>query len=150
VDLASGDVLGRLQESLLSDEASTRVCAVAGLARLGGPQAAELVLLALKDAHKDVQIAAVSALSVMEGALPERIQALLTFESSDPDVLSALARALSALAEPRAIERLRELAQPSKPKEVRLAALHALTAYPDDALHDVLVEALHDHDADHA
>jgi len=148
VDLASGDVLGRLQESLLSDEPSTRVCAVAGLARLGGSQAAELVLLALKDSHKDVQIAAVSALSVMEGALPERLQALLTFESSDPDVLSSLARALSALAEPRALGRLRELAAPNKPKEVRLAALHALTAYPDGALHEVLVEALQDNDPD--
>jgi HEAT repeat protein len=84
----------------------------------------------------------------MEGALAERVQALLAFESSDPDVLSALARALSALAEPRAIGRLRELAAPGKPKEVRLAALHALTAYPDGALHEVLIEALHDSDAD--
>jgi HEAT repeat protein len=148
VDLASGDVLGRLQESLLSDEASTRVCAVAGLARLGGGAAADFVLLALRDEHKDVQIAAVSALSVMEGALAERVEALLNFESSDPDVLSALARALSALAEPRALARLRELARPGKPKEVRMAALHALTAYPDGALHEVLIDALHDSDPD--
>jgi HEAT repeat protein len=84
----------------------------------------------------------------MEGALAARLQLLLTFESSDPDVLSALARALSALAEPRALARLRELTQASKPKEVRLAALHALTAYPDGALHEVLVEALTDNDPD--
>jgi HEAT repeat protein len=148
VDLASGDVLGRLQESLLSDEASTRVCAVAGLARFGGSAAAELVLLALRDQHKDVQIAAVSALSVMEGALSERVESLLHFESSDPDVLCALARALSALAEPRAIGRLRELARAGKPKEVRMSALHALTAYPDGTLHEVLIEALADSDPD--
>ncbi|HKU41750.1 MAG TPA: HEAT repeat domain-containing protein, partial [Polyangiales bacterium] len=148
VDLASGDVLGRLQESLLSDEASTRVCAVAGLARFGGSAAAELVLLALKDQHKDVQIAAVSALAVMEGALSERVSALLQFESSDPDVLAALARGLSALGEPRALARLRDLARPGRPKEVRMAALHALSAYPDGALHEVLIDALQDTDAD--
>jgi HEAT repeat protein len=110
--------------------------------------AAELVLLALRDEHKDVQIAAVSALSVMEGALAERVQALLHFESSDPDVLSSLARALSALAEPRAISRLRDLARAGKPKEVRMAALHALTAYPDETLHEVLIEAVADSDPD--
>jgi HEAT repeat protein len=84
----------------------------------------------------------------MQGALAERVHALLHFESSDPDVLSALARALSALGEPSALGRLRELARPGKPKEVRMSALHALTAYPDDALREVLLDALADAEPD--
>lgn len=148
VDLQSGDVLGRLRESLLSGEASTRVCAVAGLARLGGSAAVELVMLALSDESKEVQVAAVSALPVMSGALRERLQALLRFDSSDPDVLSALARALSAVGEPLALGRLRELVRPGRPKDVRLAALHALTAYPDDSLREVLNAALLDTDSE--
>ena len=145
VDLGARDALDRLRQALLSDESSTRVYAIAGLARLGGTPSAELVALALRDGSAEVQVAAVEALSVMRGAGSIAGEALLTFETSDSDVLCVLARALSSLIDGRAIERLYVIAR-SGPSEARVTAIQSLVAMGDPALEPLLLEAANDSD----
>jgi HEAT repeat protein len=147
VDLGVRDALDRLRQALLSDEPSTRVYAIAGLSRLGGEAAAELVALALSDQSAEVQVAAIEALSVMRGASAQSSEALLRFESSDADVLCVFARALSSLPDPQAVVRLYGLAR-SGPREARVAALQSLAALGDSELEVLLFEASSDPDAE--
>ena len=145
VDLGARDALDRLRQALLSDESSTRVYAIAGLARLGGTAAAELVALALRDGSAEVQVAAVEALSVMRGAGSIAGEALLQFETSDSDVLCVLARSLSSLIDARAIERLYVIAR-TGPSDARVTAIQSLVAMGDPALEPLLLEAANDAD----
>jgi HEAT repeat protein len=145
VDLGARDALDRLRQALLSDEPSTRVYAIAGLSRLGGEAAAELVALALSDQSAEVQVAAIEALSVMRGASLQSSETLLRFESSDADVLCVFARALSSLSDPQAVVRLHGIAR-SGPREARVAALQSLSALGDADLEALLFEASRDAD----
>ena len=145
VDLGARDALDRLREALLSDEASTRVYAIAGLSRLGGDVAAELVALALRDQSAEVQVAAIDALSVIRDAGPTCIDALLHFESTDSDVLCVLARSLSSLSDERAVARLHGLARVG-PREARVAALQGLAGLGAEGLEELLLETAKDAD----
>jgi HEAT repeat protein len=147
VDLGTRDALDRLREALLSDESSTRVYAIAGLARLGGEVAADLVTLALRDQSAEVQVAAIDALSVIRDAGTIGVEALLHFESTDSDVLCVFARALSSVSDARCVARLYGLARIG-PREARVAALQGLVALGDEGLHELLLEAAQDGDAE--
>jgi HEAT repeat protein len=145
VDLGARDALDRLREALLSDEPSTRVYAIAGLSRLGGEAAAELVALALSDQSAEVQVAAIDALSVIRNAGTIGSDALLHFDSSDSDVLCVFARALSALSDARSVARLYGLARVG-PRDARVAALQGLVAIGDAGLEELLLEIANDVD----
>ncbi|HEX4355204.1 MAG TPA: HEAT repeat domain-containing protein, partial [Polyangiales bacterium] len=147
VDLGARDALDRLRQALLSDESSTRVYAIAGLSRLGGEAAAELVALALSDQSAEVQVAAIEALSIMRGASGRGSEALLQFDSSDSDVLCVFTRALSSVSDPRATARLYAIAR-NAPREARVAALQALAMSGDPAFEALLLEAATDPDAE--
>jgi HEAT repeat protein len=147
VDLGVRDVLDRLRQALWSDEDSTRVYAIAGLSRLGGEAAAELTALALRDTSPDVQVAAIEALTVMRDRGTAGTNALLQFESAESDVLCALTRALSSIADVQAVARLYGLAR-AAPREARIAAMQALSALEDAGLPELLWEAARDPDAE--
>ncbi len=145
VDLDGNEALPRLRSALLSDEPEARASALVGLARLGSEPALELVCLALTDEATEVQVAAVDALSRMGNGAARAVDVLLGFESQDPDVQAALARALASLHDPRALPRLRKLARVGPPF-VRLFAIEGLSALADPGLAELLVEALGDSD----
>lgn len=145
VDLGSKDAHERLREALLSDEPSTRVCAIAGLSRLGGPAASELVALALRDESQEVQVAALEALTVMRDRGDEGTRAILDFESHDSDVLCAHTLALSSLDDPRAPELLQTIAR-TAPREARVAALQALVGLGGMEVQGLLTEFATDPD----
>jgi HEAT repeat protein len=145
VDLGTKDAHERLREALLSDESSTRACAIAGLSRLGGPAAAELVALALRDDNQEVQVAALEALTVMRDRGDEGTRAILDFESKDSDVLCAHTLALSSLDDPRAPELLQVIAR-TGPREARVAALQALVGLGGTELQPLLAELAVDPD----
>jgi HEAT repeat protein len=143
VDLGAKDAHERLREALLSDEPNTRVCAIAGLSRLGGPAASELVALALRDDSQEVQVAALEALTVMRDRGEEGTRAVLDFESKDSDVLCAHTLALSSLDDPRASELLQVIAR-TGPREARVAALQALVGLAGMQVQGLLAEFVRD------
>jgi HEAT repeat protein len=145
VDLGAKDAHERLREALLSDEPSTRACAIAGLSRLGGPAASELVALALRDDSQEVQVAALEALTVMRDRGDEGMRAILDFESKDSDVLCAHTLALSSLDDPRAGELLQLIAR-TAPREARVAALQALVGIGGTEVQPLLAEFATDSD----
>jgi HEAT repeat protein len=147
VDLGAKDAHERLRQALLSDEANTRVCAIAGLSRLGGAPAAELVALALRDESKEVQVAALEALTVMRDRGDEGTRAILDFESHDADVLCAHTQALSSLEDERAQQQLQTIAR-TGPREARVAALQALVGLAGEGMHALLGELARDPDAE--
>jgi len=144
-DLGARDAIDRLRQALWSDEPNTRVNAMAGLARLGGHEAAELAALALRDVSVEVQVAALDALAAMPERGPVGTQAILEFETPDPDVLCMLTRALGAVSDTSAVQRLREIAQ-AGPREARLVALRTLLAHGDAEAQNLLIRAVADSD----
>ena len=145
VDLGAKDAHERLREALLSDESSTRAYAIAGLSRLGGPAASELVSLALRDDSQEVQVAALEALTVMRDRGDEGTRAILDFESKDSDVLCAHTLALSSLDDPRAPELLQVIAR-TAPREARVAAMQALVGLGGTEVQPLLAEFATDSD----
>ncbi|MEY4580179.1 MAG: hypothetical protein RL701_4882, partial [Pseudomonadota bacterium] len=145
VDLGARDALERLRQALWADEPNTRVYGIAGLSRLGGEAAAELTVLALRDESLEVQVAALEALTVMRDRGSAGTQAILEFQTHDPDVLCVFTRALSSIAEPRAVERLYEIAR-TAPREPRLVALRTIVALDDAGADALLREAASDPD----
>ncbi|MET0388994.1 MAG: HEAT repeat domain-containing protein [Polyangiales bacterium] len=145
VDLGARDALDRLRQALWADEPSTRVYAIAGLARFGGQPAAELVALALRDETVEVQVAALEALTVMRDRGDTGNDAILQFESHDNDAMCAFTRALAMISEPRATQRLRGVAKTGS-RDARLLALRTLVAAQDPGLDALLVEAASDAD----
>ena len=145
VDLGAKDAHERLREALLSDEPNTRACAIAGLSRLGGPAASELVALALRDESQEVQVAALEALTVMRDRGDEGTRAILDFESTESDVLCAHTLALSSLDDPRAPQLLQEIAR-TAPREARVAALQALVGLGGTEVQPLLSEFATDSD----
>lgn len=143
VDLGAKDAHERLRQALLSDEPSTRVCAIAGLSRLGGKAAAELVALALRDDSHEVQVAALEALTVMRDRGAEGTRAILDFTSQDSDVLCAHTLALSSLDDLRSQELLRGMAR-GGPRESRVAALQALVGLAGNEMSALLSELVSD------
>jgi HEAT repeat protein len=147
VTLRLSDALPRLRSALLSDSADSRVAAIAGLSLLGGESAVELVALALNDEDPQVQVAAIDVLPRMHDGTTRAIEALLHFDSSAADVQVALAGALAAFGDPRAVTRLRKLARVGPPG-VRVFAMQGLQGLSDPAFDDLLVESLGDSDAE--
>jgi HEAT repeat protein len=147
VDLGAKDAHERLREALLSDVPSTRACAVAGLSRLGGAAASELVALALRDSSREVQVAALEALTVMRDRGEDGVRALLDFQSNDSDVLCAHTLALSSLDDPQAAEQLQHLAR-TAPREARVAAVQALVGIGGAGLQGLLCELASDADSE--
>jgi len=145
VDLGARDALDRLRQALWSDEPNTRVYAIAGLARLGGVAAAELTALALRDDSIEVQVAALEALTVMPERGAAGVNAVLQFETHDPDVLCVLTRALASITESSAVARLYNIAT-SGPREARLVALRTLVSAGDPGFHALLLQATTDPD----
>ena len=145
VDLGAKDAHERLREALLSDEPSTRACGIAGLSRLGGAAASELVALALRDESQEVQVAALEALTVMRDRGEEGTRALLEFQSTDSDVLCAHTLALSSLDHPRAPELLQVIAR-TAPREARVAAVQALVGIGGREVQPLLSELATDPD----
>jgi HEAT repeat protein len=147
VDLGAKDAHERLRQALLSEDANTRVCAIAGLSRLGGTSASELVALALRDESKEVQVAALEALTVMRDRGDRGTRAILEFQSQDSDVLCAHTLALSSLEDARAQELLQSIAR-TGPREARVASLQALIGIAGASMHELLADFAQDPDAE--
>ncbi|MBX3274080.1 MAG: HEAT repeat domain-containing protein [Sandaracinaceae bacterium] len=130
----------RLQAALNANDPRARRAAVIALARLGPSLAAELAGFALADDEVDVQLAAVQVLGGLDAAVGAPPLRLALRAGSEP-VVAAAARALGALGDREALASVRELVGDSR-RGVALAAMEALRTLDDDALDDLLVEAL--------
>lgn len=142
--LGGPDALDRLKAALGSQDPSLRRQAVAGVAKLGGTEAAELVAFFLADENPDVQVTAAGALGSLRDrkGRPGGSDALLAaLRSGSSAVQAAAARALGETGDSRAEPALRERVRGDDP-EVALAALEALGQLGSPDLDDLLVEAL--------
>lgn len=152
-ELGADAVLDRLRDALLSHDVPARAAALAGLARMSGPQARELVLLALRDDSPEVQVAAFDALvrssereTDVEALFAVRT-ALLQWQGDDADAEAALARALAQHDDEAVRARLRGLAERGS-TGARLFALQGLLRLSDPALDPLLAAALRDDDSE--
>jgi HEAT repeat protein len=143
-NLGGPDALARLKTALGSQDPSLRRQAVAGVAKLGGTEAADLVTFFLADENLDVQVTAAGALGSLrdrEGRPVGSDALLAALRSGPPAVQAAAARALGETGDSRAEPALRERVRGDDPA-VALAALEALGQLGSPDLDDLLVEAL--------
>jgi HEAT repeat protein len=146
--LGGPEALARLKNALGSQDAALRKQAVAGIARLGGAEVAELVAFFLADENLEVQVAAASALGEIRDSQgrPRASDALLAaLGSGSPAVKAAAARALGRTGDSRAVPALQELARGNDPG-VALAALEALAGLGSPDMDDLLMEAMSNRD----
>ncbi len=131
----------RLAQALNAHDPGARRAALIALPSLGGERAAELAGFALADEDIDVQAAAVRVLAQLGEDGLGGPQLRLAVRASAEPVAAAAARALGRLADRGAIPALRELVSEGR-RGVAVAALEALRAMGDDAVDELLVEAL--------
>ncbi len=146
--VGGSDARARLQDALGSQDPGLREQAVAGIARLGGAEAAELVAFFLADESLDVQVAAARALGGLrdERGRPAGNDALLgALRSGSPALRAAAARALGETGDDRAVPALRERVRGEDPG-VALAALEALGRIGSPDLDELLMEAMSSRD----
>jgi len=144
VQLEGERVLPKLRATLMGAGAEGRCAAVAGMAALGGPQAAELIALSLTDESWDVQLAAAEALGRVVDAQGEPLGVealLLSLDGSPPELQAAASRALGLTGAPRAIGPLRTLLDGAE-SAVRVAALESLCELNAPGLQALLLDAL--------
>jgi HEAT repeat protein len=141
-------------------DAAVRAAAVTALGRVGGSDAGRAVLAALRDADDAVRAAAAQSAGAMGERSAGPVLLARLHDEPEPEVVCALAAALGALRESKAVAKLAELASPvsgvfqRRAAAVRLAAVRALAAlatpealgalgrYRDDAVPEIRAAAL--------
>ena len=144
------DALAHLQGALVADDPSTRRAAIKGMASALGPRSVDLIGLALADDSSDVQAVAAGVLGRLRDDTGRPVASdvlLLALDSRSSAVRAAAARALGDAREHRATAPLRELAR-DRAAVVALESLRALRRIGDEALDDLLVDALGHADAE--
>lgn len=133
-----------LHGALVADDPSTRRAAIEGIATTIGPRGAELIGLSLADDNSEVQAVAAGVLGKLRDDAGRPVASdvlLLALDSRSSAVRAAAARSLGEARELRAVAPLRELAR-DRAAVVAREALRALRSIGDEALDDLLVDAL--------
>ncbi|MGE0784500.1 MAG: HEAT repeat domain-containing protein [Sandaracinaceae bacterium] len=131
----------RLAEALNAGDPRARRAALLALRKLGGQRAVELAGFALADEDIGVQSAAVMVLEQLHG-VPRSVEQLrVAMNAAAEPVAAAAARALGRVGDRASLPALRAVVAEGR-AGVGRAALEALRAMSDDALDEILVEAL--------